>query len=77
MEKGPESRVAIKGEVKRKKKASRSKKSRRKYRALDEAKAASRKGPDLGGETDEVDDEENSFDDSDAQPEETKVHGRG
>lgn len=40
IEKGSESRVAVKGEVKRKKKASRAKKSKRKYRALEEDKAA-------------------------------------
>ena len=36
LERGAESRVAIKAETERKKKASKSKKSRRKYRALDE-----------------------------------------
>ncbi|MCJ1285173.1 hypothetical protein MMC26_004511 [Xylographa opegraphella] len=36
MEKGPESRVALKGERARKKKASSGKKTRRKYRALEE-----------------------------------------
>ena len=41
IEKGSESRVAIKGEVKRKKKASKDKKARRKYRALDEANGKS------------------------------------
>ena len=40
LEKGSESRIAIKGEVKRKKKASKEKKSKRKYRALEEAKAS-------------------------------------
>ena len=40
LEKGAESRIAIKGEVKRKKKASKEKKSKRKYRALEEAKAS-------------------------------------
>ena len=38
MEKGPESRRAVKGEVKRKKKASASKKAKRKYRLLGDAK---------------------------------------
>ena len=36
LEKGAESRIAIKAEVERKKKASKSKKSRRKYKALEE-----------------------------------------
>ena len=36
LEKGPESRVALKGERARKKKASSGKKTRRKYRALEE-----------------------------------------
>ena len=34
LEKGPESRTALKAEIKRKQKASKSKKARRKYRAL-------------------------------------------
>lgn len=38
LEKGPQSRVAIVGEVKKKRKSSASKKSNRKYKALDEAK---------------------------------------
>ena len=41
IEKGTESRVMVKGEVKRKKKASRDKKARRKYRALEEGKVRS------------------------------------
>lgn len=36
LEKGSESRVALKAEVKRKRKASKDKKARRKYRLLDE-----------------------------------------
>ncbi len=39
VEKGPKSRVALKGEVKRKKKASKSKKTKRKYRELDGGEA--------------------------------------
>ncbi|KFY74141.1 hypothetical protein V499_05819 [Pseudogymnoascus sp. VKM F-103] len=39
LEKGPESRVAIVGNVKAKRKSSASKKSKRKYKALDDAKA--------------------------------------
>jgi hypothetical protein len=39
MEKGKESRVAVVGEVKRKKKSSATKKSKRKYRLLEEEKA--------------------------------------
>ena len=39
LEKGEESRVAVKGEVKRKKKSSATKKSKRKYRRLEEEKA--------------------------------------
>ena len=39
MEKGKESRIMIRTELKRRKKASMGKKSRRKYRALDEAKS--------------------------------------
>jgi len=38
LEKGPDSRAAVVADVKRKKKASATKKSRRKYRALDEEK---------------------------------------
>ncbi|KAL9098886.1 MAG: hypothetical protein Q9187_009581, partial [Circinaria calcarea] len=34
LEKGPESRVAVKGEIRRKKKASKSKKAKRKYRGM-------------------------------------------
>lgn len=44
MEKGSGSRVAVKAEVKRKKKASRTKKAKRKYRALEEGKAAAATG---------------------------------
>jgi hypothetical protein len=40
LEKGAESRVAIVGNVKAKRKSSASKKSKRKYKALDDAKAA-------------------------------------
>jgi hypothetical protein len=39
LEKGPESRVAIVGNVKAKRKSSATKKSKRKYKALDDAKA--------------------------------------
>lgn len=39
LEKGKESRVAVVGEKKRKKKSSATKKSKRKYKLLDEAKA--------------------------------------
>ncbi|EME86423.1 uncharacterized protein MYCFIDRAFT_162030, partial [Pseudocercospora fijiensis CIRAD86] len=42
MEKGPLSRTALKAEKERRKKASASKKARRKYRKLDEANAASK-----------------------------------
>lgn len=55
MEKGSESRVAMKEEVKRKKKASQSKKTKRKYRALEEAKAAEATAMFGGGSQDEVD----------------------
>ncbi|MCJ1405124.1 hypothetical protein MMC11_008350 [Xylographa trunciseda] len=44
LEKGPESRVAVKGERARKKKASSGKKTRRKYRALEERKDGSDEG---------------------------------
>jgi len=44
MEKGSESRVAVKGEVKRKKKASQSKKTKRKYKALEDAGAVAATG---------------------------------
>ena len=47
-EKGPESRMALKVEIKRKKKASKTKKARRKYKALENAK-----------EDEEVEDEDN------------------
>jgi peptide chain release factor len=49
IEKGKESRVAIVQEVKRKRKSSAVKKSKRKYRALEEAKKVS--GNDIGGES--------------------------
>ncbi|KAK0512572.1 hypothetical protein JMJ35_004589 [Cladonia borealis] len=39
LEKGPESRTALKAEIKRKQKASKSKKARRKYRALQDNRA--------------------------------------
>ena len=45
LEKGSESRVSIKAEIERKKRASKSKKSRRKYRALDEVKKGDVEGP--------------------------------
>jgi hypothetical protein len=48
IEKGKESRVAIVQEVKRKRKSSAVKKSKRKYRALEKAKKVS--GNDIGGE---------------------------
>ncbi|MCJ1322649.1 hypothetical protein MMC15_007998 [Xylographa vitiligo] len=47
LEKGPESRVALKGERARKKKASSGKKTRRKYRALEEKMGDGEKG--IGG----------------------------
>ena len=49
IEKGEDSRVAIVREVKRKRKSSAVKKSKRKYRALEEAKKTS--GEDLGAES--------------------------
>lgn len=69
MEKGSESRVAVKAEFKRKKKASRAKKAKRKYRALDEGKEAAAAGSvadhglgeadeDEGGEEEEGEEEE-------------------
>ena len=51
LEKGSESRTALKAEVKRRKKASKTKKARRKYRALGEgAEAAAAKEEDDDGE---------------------------
>ena len=50
MEKGSESRVAVVRDVKIKRKSSAVKKSKRKYRALEEAKAAAEEG---GGEGEE------------------------
>ena len=44
IEKGKESRVAVVQEVKRKRKSSAVKKSKRKYRALEDAKKASEDG---------------------------------
>lgn len=44
IEKGKESRVAVVKEVKRKRKSSAVKKSKRKYRALEDAKKASEDG---------------------------------
>jgi len=49
IEKGKESRVAIVQDVKRKRKSSAAKKSKRKYRALEEAKKSSEDG--IGGES--------------------------
>jgi hypothetical protein len=43
LEKGKESRVAVVGETKRKKKSSAVKKSKRKYKLLEEAKAKEKK----------------------------------
>ena len=56
LEKGSESRVAVKAEAKRKKKASRAKKAKRKYRALEEGKAMADTASIIGqglGEADE------------------------
>jgi len=50
LQKGDQSRVAIVGDVKRKRKDSKSKKSRRKYRALEEAKTAGEEAAEAGGE---------------------------
>jgi len=50
LQKGEGSRVAIVAEVKRKRKDSKSKKSRRKYRALEEAKMAGEEAGEAGGE---------------------------
>lgn len=50
LEKGKESRVAVVGETKRKKKSSAVKKSKRKYRLLDEAKAQEGSLDRAGGE---------------------------
>ncbi len=65
MEKGSESRVAIKAEVKRKKKASRAKKTKRKYRALEEGKGivGSVGGVDEEDDGSEVDVEEGVLED--------------
>lgn len=52
MEKGAESRVAIVRDVKSRKKSSAAKKSRRKYRALEEAKRAEM-GEEMVGEEEE------------------------
>ena len=56
LEKGDESRLSIKAEVKRKKKSSASKKSRRKYRALEAGNAAT-----------EISDEEDAIDEDEAE----------
>ena len=48
LEKGKESRVAVVGETKRKKKSSAVKKSKRKYRALEEAKDVGDTSVELG-----------------------------
>jgi len=50
MEKGAESRVAIVRDVKSRKKSSAAKKSRRKYRALEEAKKAAAGEDEVGEE---------------------------
>lgn len=47
LEKGDQSRTMIKAEINRKKKASKNKKSKRKYRALDEAKRQASEAGDL------------------------------
>lgn len=49
MEKGPESRTALKADIKRRKKASKSKKARRKHKVSQEG--------DVEEETEEIDDE--------------------
>lgn len=46
LEKGKESRVAVVGETKRKRKSSAVKKSKRKYKLLDEAKKKAEEGKD-------------------------------
>ena len=53
-EKGPESRVAIKAEIKKKKAASKNKKARRKYRALQDG--AEDEGGDEGGDAEDDND---------------------
>lgn len=55
MERGSESRVAVKAEVKRKKKSSATKKSKRKYRRLEEEKT---------GELEEAEDDDLAEEDS-------------
>ncbi|TKA78991.1 hypothetical protein B0A49_01542 [Cryomyces minteri] len=60
MEKGPESRTMLKAAVRVRKKASKSKKAKRKYRALEEAKAG---GVVVGNGEDEEDDDDGEDDD--------------
>lgn len=50
LEKGGESRTAVVGESKRRKKGSAGKKARRKYRALEEGRAGKKEGKDGEGE---------------------------
>lgn len=64
LEKGKESRVAIVGETKRKKKSSAVKKSKRKYRLLAEEKAAK-----AGKENAQENFEEDALDDEGVNPE--------
>ena len=64
-EKGPESRTALKAEIKKKKKASKNKKARRKYRALQD-------GAQDGAEDEEGDESADAEDDSDKTTEEIK-----
>ncbi|TKA62179.1 hypothetical protein B0A49_09860 [Cryomyces minteri] len=67
MEKGPESRTMLKAAVRVRKKASKSKKAKRKYRALEEAKAG---GVVVGNGEDEEDDDDGEDDDDDDEDEE-------
>jgi hypothetical protein len=68
LERGEDSREAIKAAVKRKRKASSTKKKRRKYRALEEAKENQQESDDLH-DLDGPDDPQNEHPDADRQVE--------
>ena len=68
-ERGPESRTALKAEIKKKKKASKNKKARRKYRALHD-------GAEDGAEDEERDESTDAEDDSDEAAEEAVKEDR-
>ena len=76
IEKGAESRVAVKAEVKRRKKASRAKKAKRKYRALEEDKQAADRGGVVDQGLDEADGDEEEWEEVEEERDTTRTVGK-